>query len=108
MKTIIFIFFALTNAYAGEFSEIDITVRETIVNTYTSIYEGEGITMDHQKDISALELEGPNLIDGCPLAVTGLANKPSYFGTRLYRFWVCVEKNEQGIYQGTFIDDEAI
>ena len=99
-------FILLANfSFAGIFSEIDIIVKETIINAYTQGYDNNQLEMS-MDDIWALELEESS--QQCLAVVSGYAKKPSYYGSSTYKFWVCITKNSDGILEGELIDDDQI
>ena len=92
---------------AGEMSKIDQAVREEVKRVYSQNGEDGHFNFDEQKDIWALEIISEPGEKECFAFVTGLAKRPSRNGVSTYRFWTCVNRDDEG-YFAELWDDEQI
>jgi hypothetical protein len=96
----------ITNlSFAGSMKEIDYITRETVANNYYLADDNEGYLDYMFNEIWDLELkEG---IEGkCLVITTGIAT--TYFqGSGMNRFWVCINKSENGSFTAYMLKDEA-
>lgn len=110
MKAILILFLALINfnIFAGEFSKIDQTVRETIIDSFNKGWEGNVIyDIDYDNDIWNLEVEEYNT-EHCLMEVSAYANLPGDWGSATYQVWVCINKLPNGEYEGEVHDRDQL
>ncbi len=91
----IFIFSGLFTG-AGEMSQIDQVVRETVVREFAIEWE----------DISDLQFAGKE--EGCLVVVTGLAQTAESYRGEPIRFYVCVTRDSYGSYKGELIEHSPV
>ena len=110
MKIISILFIAIfsLNIFAGEFSKIDQTVRETIIDSYNKDWEGDIIyDIDYDNDIWNIHIVKNNT-EHCLLEVSAFANLPAYWGSATYQVWVCINKLPNGEYEGEVYDRDQL
>lgn len=94
-------------ATAGEMKKIDQVTRETVAYQYYNGIDDEGFLNFMQFEVMNLNLE-EDQTGKCLVQVTGMAT--NYYDPELnmYKFWVCITRNEDGVYFGSFIKDELV
>ena len=94
----------LTTINAGEFSKIDQEVRETIIETFDRDWENYNLGLiDYDNDIWNLKVTEYNT-EFCLIEVSAYANLPSSWGPATHKVWVCINKDENGLYEGEVLD----
>lgn len=95
------------NCFGGEFSDIDLTVRETLVDYFSKIEVS--INYDDIEDLSLVENNKP---DECFLIVKGNLKSTTVsttesniasITTEVFKFHVCVNVDPNAGYQGSVI-----
>ncbi len=95
-------------SFAGEFSKIDQTVRETIIESFNKDIEGSRIyTIDFSTDIWNLKVVEYNT-EHCLMEVSAYASLPSNWGSAVHQVWVCITKDENGDYEGEVFDYDLL
>lgn len=98
---------SITSVFAGEMKKIDYTTRETVANEYYNGIDDEGYLDFMQYEVMNLNLE-EDTSGECLVIVTGMAT--NYFDSEknMYKFWVCITRNEKREYFGRFLRDELV
>ncbi len=99
---ITFCFLSLFNSFAGEFSKIDLVVREAIDNFYTIGREGERVATI--ESVTNMKIIATNTGD-CFLEVFANTQVSGGYESGFYKTWVCVNKSSYG-YEAEVIDSD--
>lgn len=81
-------------------------VVDHIIEEYSKGWDDDQFLMS-KSDVWGLEL-APNDPKYCVVTVTGFAEKPTYRGSAIYKFWVCVTEPKPNQYEVEIFDQEMI
>jgi hypothetical protein len=107
MKFFMFFVFLFVTQFsiAGTMKEIDYITRETVANQYYLGDDNEGYLEYMFNEIWDLELKD-GIENKCLVITTGIAT--TYFnGVGMNRFWVCINKLENGEFTAYLLSDQV-
>lgn len=110
MKLTLFIALAclsISSVFAGEMKKIDYTTRETVANEYYNGIDDDGYLDFMYYEVMNLNLE-EDTTGKCLVNVTGMATNYYDPAKNMYKFIVCITRDEKGNYDGRFVSDELV
>jgi hypothetical protein len=90
-------------ALANDLIKYETVVVDHVIEVYSEGWDDDQFVMA-ESDIWGLEF-ADNEAKYCLATISGFASRPSYRGSALYKFWVCVTEPIPGVYEAEILDD---